>query len=388
MLARRIRALNSTVKRFYDDLGALKRYHYDFKKLSNALRYKIYGSRYPLRVPYGPLTATFVVESRCNLRCRMCPYHALETPRPRTSFWISFDEFKRVADVMLENGLLNVHICAIGEPFLNKDIFKMIEYSKHKKATCSVLSNGSRVISDKIEQIVCSGLDIFKTDLDSGDPTQYEFIKRRASWKVVIDNISRLAETRSKYKINLKIGVDCIVMKYNYKTLRNLVRICSDLGVDSLMFSYLVPVESMGELASEKNVVKPDDYEIIKEVNEAVDLARQLKLEVSVPPLYDQSRQGETMCHALWSKLMINLPNPKLPKDEWLGNASMFCKLGFYEEGMSFGNILKQPFQDVWNGQKIIDLRRRLLEGTPPRICIEECPHYFKPNLALDHKKD
>ena len=79
---------------------------------------------------------------------------------------------------------------------------------------------------------------------------------------------------------------------------------------------------------------------------------------------------------------MINLPNPELPKDEWLGNTSLHCKLGMTGEGMSFGNILKQPFQEIWNGQKISDLRRRLLEGNPPMACIEECPQYDMPDLS------
>lgn len=387
MLTREIRTLTNTMRFLYSGLGALKRYHYDFKKLNNAFKYQRYGSRYPLHVPYGPLSATFVIESRCNLRCRMCVYHALETTRPRTDFWISFDEFKQVADIMFDNGLLNPNLCAIGEPFLNKDIFKMIDYCKRKKAVvCSVLSNGSKVISDKIDQIVCSGLDIFTTDLDSGDPAQYEYIKRRASWEIVIDNISKLVESREKHRVNLKIDIDCIVMKYNYKTLRDLVRICSDLGVDQLNLSYLVPIESTDELVSAKNVIRPDDYEIIEEINKAADLGRQLKLVVAVPGLYDVSRQGEIMCSALWRKLMINLPNPELPKDEWLGNASLHCKLSTYEEGASFGNILKQPFQEVWNGQKIIDLRRRLLAGTPPRECMEDCPQYFKPDPISNYK--
>lgn len=386
MINLKTRNLHNTINSLYRSLGAIKHYHNDFKKLGNALRYQRHISKYPLRVPCNPITATFVIESRCNLRCRMCLYHSLETTRPKTDFWISFDEFKQVADVMLDNGLLTVHLCAIGEPFLNQDIFKMIDYAKRKKANCSVLSNGSKVISNKIDQIVCSGLDLFKTDLDSGDPEQYEYIKRRASWKIVIDNISRLVESREKHKVNMKITADCIVMKYNYKTLSSLVRIGSNLGIDQLNFSYLVPFEGQSELASVQNMVKPDDYEIVEEINKAVDLGRQLKLPVSVPPLYSQCQQGEIMCSALWSKLMINLPNSELPKDEWLGNASLHCKLGIVGEGMSFGNILKQPFQEVWNGPKIIDLRRRLREGTAPRECIEECPQYFKPELLSSDK--
>ena len=166
------------------------KYSFDVKKLINGYRYIRYADKRFIEVPYNPLTATVLIGSRCNLKCRMCVYNSRDTNRSRTPLRVSFEDFKKEVDVLANNGILHVHICAIGEPFLNRDIFKMIEYVKKNNLGCSVMTNGSKVMETKIEQIVSSGLDAFHVDMDSGDPDEYEYIKYGAKWDVLINNLN------------------------------------------------------------------------------------------------------------------------------------------------------------------------------------------------------
>ena len=112
-------------------------YGFNLKKQINGYKYLRHSDKHPIKVPYNPIGATVIIDSRCNLKCRMCVYNSRDTWRPKTPFWINFEEFKRVADVLFEGGLLQLNICAIGEPFLNKDIFKMIEYIKKNSQASS-----------------------------------------------------------------------------------------------------------------------------------------------------------------------------------------------------------------------------------------------------------
>jgi MoaA/NifB/PqqE/SkfB family radical SAM enzyme len=337
------------------------------------------------RVKRGPEVATVIIEGRCNLSCRMCVYHSREIPRPRTYFTVSYDQFRAVLDVLVANGLKWCHICATGEPFVNKDIFMMIKYSKDQGLTTSVLSNGSGIITDMLERIVDSGLDYFKADFDSGDPRQIEYLKRGIRYDDLESNLRKLVSLRNQRNPRLKIMLDSIVMKSNYMHLRALFQKAADIGVDAIMLSYLVPMTEEFELMSTRNAIGFADGAIREDIASAIDYGHALGLEISRPNLYDPRFGGKQQCRSLWHKVMVNLPSPSVPKEDWVGNVGIFCKLFATSYGASFGNILKQPFDAVWNGEKMLDLRRRLRTGrSMPRICIEECPNYCDPNATMD----
>lgn len=353
------------------------KYSFDLTKLINGYRYLRCRNKRLIEVPYKPIAATVIIDSRCNLKCRMCVYNSRDTWRPKTPFWIDFEEFKRVADVLFKGGLLQLQICAIGEPFLNKDIFKMIEYVKKNNVSCSVMTNGSRIIENKIEQIVSSRLDSFHVDMDSGDPDEYEYIKAGAKWDILINNLRNLDRERKKQKSNMKIQVDSIIAKSNYKNFRKVLDQCSELNVDRVSISYLVPY-GFNEFTSRENLITYEDKMILEEMNEMIEYGRRKGLELAVPLIFERDCTENMACSAPWFKVMVNMPNLAIPKEDWLGNVSIYCELQVYEEGMSFGNILKQPLDEVWNGPKMKDLRRRLLEGNPPRPCVENCPCYHR----------
>jgi MoaA/NifB/PqqE/SkfB family radical SAM enzyme len=363
------------------------------RKLKNAARWlrggiKSYSKYTRDYVSDGPEAATIIIDSRCNLRCRMCIYHSKEILRPQTKFWINFNQFKAVVDVLYDNGLKSCHICAIGEPFLNKDIFRMIEYSKRKGLYTSVLSNGeNKILSKNLESVVESGLDMFITDLDSGDKDQAEFIKRGIKYDELISNLRTLLDLRAKGKSDMKVQLNSIVMKYNYMNLERLFDTAHSLGIDSVMLSYLVPVSEKYDFMSIRNAINLSDKKILSVIYKSVNYGRKLGLDIRVPELYKPGvdANGTLMCWALWNKMFVNFPAINVPRENWLGNAAMFCKLSCTKYGDSFGNILKQSFGDVWNGEKMIELRRRLRTGkNVPRICIEECPNYHNPNAIVD----
>ena len=66
----------------------------------------------------------------CTLKCPLCPTGQNSKARSRGK--MSFDNFKKIIDE-IGDYLYFVGLYNWGEPFLNKDIFKMIKYSKSKK---------------------------------------------------------------------------------------------------------------------------------------------------------------------------------------------------------------------------------------------------------------
>ena len=233
------------------------------------------------------------------------------------------------------------------------------------------MSNCSEVMTPHIDQIANSGIVRFFTNIDSGFPDQFEEIKEHANFNVVLNNIRKLVEMRTKAKAKFKIAIYCIAMRSNYKSYKQLMKIVNEIGADEIWFSYLQPFEEMNELTSSKNVIQQSDEHILKELDEAIEFGRNLGLNV-FPPHFPPKTKSRVNCDTMWWKLMINLPNDKIPREKWIGNVSTHCFLAHTGDAYSFGNILTDDFDDIWNGEKIQNLREQLLTNAP-EVC-KKCP--------------
>jgi MoaA/NifB/PqqE/SkfB family radical SAM enzyme len=264
-----------------------------------------------------------------------------------------------------------MHFCGTGEPIFNKDLFKMITYAQEKKMTTSMMANFSKALTPYIKRIADSNLVRIFTNLDSGFPDEFEEIREYGKWDVTIENIKKLSDTRKEGKRRFKIGVYCIAMRSNYKSYRNLMKTCSEIGVDEIWFSYLQPFEDMNELTSHKNVIQKSDEHILKEIHEAINYGRELGLHV-FPPHFPPLTNSRVNCDTMWWKIMVNLPNDKIPKEKWIGNVSSHCFLTHIGEAYTYGNLLTDDFDDIWNGETLVGLREKLLKGAP-EVC-RTCP--------------
>lgn len=337
----------------------------------NAFKYFRNRKKPIIKVPWYPIYATIVVESRCNRRCKYCLWHSRDTPRPYWPLHLSFKDFKKITDILASKHLAHMHFCGTGEPIFNKDLFKMIEYALQKRMTTSMMANFSDAITPHIDRIANSGIIRIFTNLDSGFPSELEEIKEYSSWDTITGNLRKLVKARKEARKRFKIGVYCIAMRSNYKSYKNLMKVSSEIGIDEIWFSYLQPFEEMNELTSSANIIQKSDKHIINEIEEAVTLGRQLGLHV-FPPHFPPLTKKRVNCDTMWWKIMVNLPNDKIPKEKWIGNVSNHCFLSHIGEAYSYGNMLRDDFDDIWNGETMMSLRKKMLTDAP-EVC-KTCP--------------
>jgi len=100
-----------------------------------------------------PWAVQIEITNNCNLRCKTCP-RLLELETKGSSIRdMDFDTFKRILDSM--KNLFQAIICGRGEPFLNSDIFRMIEYAVSKGIPLVlVATNGTLLHGKNIEGLI------------------------------------------------------------------------------------------------------------------------------------------------------------------------------------------------------------------------------------------
>jgi radical SAM protein with 4Fe4S-binding SPASM domain len=171
----------------------------------------------------------------CNLRCLTCATGAELMKRPAAL--MSFDMFRDVIDQVKDYVCLLV-FWSWGEPFINKDAFRMIRYAKDSGLLVHTSTNGHYFHTrEEARKVIDSGLDSLIVAVDGLDQPTYEKYRKGGSLHRVIGSIENLvAERASAGARHPMITLRFIVMKHNEHQIDRVMEFARGLGVDRLTF--------------------------------------------------------------------------------------------------------------------------------------------------------
>jgi len=256
---------------------------------------------------HKPTSLQIETSGICNLRCKICPirYHR------RSGGLMSFKNFKKILSQFKYLRSLCLH--GLGEPFLNPDIYKMINYAKRRGIRkIWLVTNGTKMNVDKV---VDSSLDEVWFSVDT--VKDYQKI-RGIDVNVVIEKISKLLKKRKKRP---KMIITMVLTKETFKDIIHTINVFDDLGVDGFM---------------------------------AFDFNRIFAGKGSYHQITD--KQSKTICdHVIQMQTnFIYTPQPSIclfpwltPYITWNGFVTPCCIK--WDETLNIGNVLKEDFSKIWN---------------------------------------
>ncbi len=172
----------------------------------------------------------------CNLNCPMCVTGRSRSELPRNEKMLSFEDFKKVIDDV--RGFA-VHLCLhyAGEPLLNKDIFRMIEYADKLNILTIISSNCVLLNSPEIrKKLLGSGLYKFHCSVDGATKETYQKYRPGADFEQVKSNILNLVKERAGRKTPI-IALQLIATKTTFAEKEQYIALAKELGVDSAFFT-------------------------------------------------------------------------------------------------------------------------------------------------------
>jgi MoaA/NifB/PqqE/SkfB family radical SAM enzyme len=133
----------------------------------------------------------------CNLHCPFCAVGKGSTDHPK--YLMRFDEFKRIMD-MLGDYLFQVEIYQYGEPLLNPDVFRMIEYAKRKYYAFTRISTNLNIFNkEKAERLVASGLDYLTLSIDGASQETYSKYRVGGDFNKVLENVTLIVAAKKAH---------------------------------------------------------------------------------------------------------------------------------------------------------------------------------------------
>jgi radical SAM protein with 4Fe4S-binding SPASM domain len=290
------------------------------------------------------------IEARCNLECTMCPRN---NPNFKEGE-MSYEMFARIMDQL--PFLREVQLAGLGEPFLHKDLFTMIEYLRRRKMRSVVVTNGTLLNKHNIEKILRSGLDALHVSIDSADPEVYKSIRVGAKLENVTENLKNLVECRNNERSKLQINVNSILMRRNYHQVEEMIKLCSAIGADSISFSdmqYTFDVGISTESESLRRASEAEKQEMRRLFAKSEALSRNLGIRIGLPNL-EQPGLREN-CKQPWLYLVVKETARVRP----------CCAI----HDVEFGDLTEDTYSAIWNNSKFVAFRTRLLSSDVPAEC-------------------
>jgi len=341
-------------KKYYDAIKTNK----SFSKTSPIQKYKIMrnvfifllntSSKKPLVIKNKPVTAQIEPTSECNLACRMCIRKKAGVPFGS----MSFENFKKILDSL--DSLYKLGLSGQGELFLNKELFDMIEYANKRGILVNLNSNGTLLTGDIIDKICKADIGEIGISVDSTNKERYEKIRIGANHEKLLDNIKNLVEALKKNKKSTIVTITPIIFKNNIDELPEFVELANKLGVKKIGFQTLQTKENY--IKSYGKDMKAQIVKEMKKLNEKMAEAKNLAEKYGMTLIFDEEESPG--CIWPWRGIYVT----------WDGDVTACCKI-VETNDFSLGNILKQDFWEVWNGEKYKELRKLLRERKSPLSC-------------------
>ncbi len=351
-----------------------------------------------------PYYVQFEVTTHCNLACYMCVRNeVIKHPRH-----LAFEDFRRVFDQIRPPTLT---LSGAGEPLLNPALAQMIAHASRQGTRTMIPSNGTLLLKGDTENgrsgdavdawmrrsvdadaastlsrshactssvlaasLVEAGLNVLKISIDAATAGTYVAIRRQDCFDKIVEGVRRLGELKkARGTRSPEIRFDVVILKENYAEIPDIVRLACDLDVGTVFFRAL-QTKGIGS-QREEEIGKDMDFDGLARavrtgIGEAArlkvrtnlkDVARDFEAYRSIYLAQDANMAGQ-ICLLPWLQCFISVKGELSP-----------CCATYTNESFSGGNVFEQPFEAVWNGEKMQALRRQFKSRRNPFAVCRDC---------------
>ena len=308
---------------------------YGPRKLYNLLMARIQYSAGSTRLYYYPARITIESGNICNLRCPLCPTGQRNSSAKKG--FLSFTDFKRFIDETGKN-LLLIRLYNWGEPLLNKELVKMIEYANEKYIMVKISTNLSFPIEDsQAEALIKANLQKIYVSCDGASGSTYKTYHIDGDFNSVVSNMKLLIEKKMKLR-NQYTDIIWLfhVFKHNEHEIEKARAMAKDMGIKIAINKMRTDMGKEIFETAEKSIER--DSKWLPE-----------NPEYNVFNMFEKKPKNRFNCDLLWTETVIN----------WDGSILPCCAV--YNETHSFGNIKEDSFKNIWNNEKYISARKNIL---------------------------
>lgn len=335
--------------------------YFSYPSYLNSILFKPrFVNHYPVHLNIEPTTA-------CNLTCQTCSHkHFIENPS-----FLKFGIFKSIID---ECRPKKVSLNGLGETFLNKNIFEMIEYAKSKNIDLVTSTNGTFLERDA-KNILSSPLSTLRISLDATNSEIYKIIRGSDKFDQIINGIQLINKLKKERNANITLRLEYVIQNDNLNFLKEFVSLSEILEIKYINFQVICnPIDPTDDFRKDL-VNKFQRTLFINKLQEALIFAKQLKIKNNLQNLVSNFNIV-WKCYQTIKRPNLNLSHKciqpwisaMVTADGWL---SLCCKIR--SQDMFAGNIIEKDLFHVWNNEKFMKFRQNLKKSKNVHFFCKDC---------------
>jgi len=285
-----------------------------------------------------PFTVSIEPTTACNLRCPECPSGLRSFTRDTGN--LKSDFFSEMVDEFHEH-LMYLIFYFQGEPYINPDFLKMVNYAHQKKIYTITSTNGHFLNDENAKKTIESGLDRMIISVDGTTQETYQNYRKEGKLETVLQGARNIVKWKKKLGSKTPHTIfQFLVVKPNEHQIPEIYKLAKEIGIDEVKLK----------------TAQVYDY---KNGNDLIpDQAKYSRYALKEDGTYRIKNKLLNHCWKLWHSCVIT----------WDGMVVPCC---FDKDATHIlGDLKEKSFSDVFYGAEYVNFRHQLLRG---RDQIEIC---------------
>lgn len=339
-----------------------------------------------------PVLVVMDLTERCNLKCRMCYFSAVDRlrfkPYDRSlseNGLMPLEVFERIAEELFPRAWRVALGCA-AEPLIHPKFTEMVEIAgRYGIDDLWFPTNLLALTRTKAEAICEAGVNVVGVSIDGTTEETYESIRIGGKWSRLMSSIELLNEVRGGRSGRTQMRIIFTWMKSNFDQLRTLPEFAERMGASSLDVRFVAPTDRVDNGPELLDDCDPKEIRHLLRETAKDAVVRGLRLD-SYPDfeLPEEIPTGwrERLRRARWrrraglerSEYAQFRKHERLQGCAWPRNIYVVRPNGavspciFWEE-QPLGFFPETDFASLQGGEPLRDIRSGLLNGSPIGTC-------------------
>ena len=342
------------------------------------------------RLPTG---AVYEATMRCNLHCEFCYVGDLLNLEGE---WRQELTLEALATAFPEQAGFQISLTG-GEIFMRKDIMSVLDLFRSKGYACGYLTTNGTIISEEraeaLAELAAQGF-LKHISVSVDGPKELHDVARglTGTFERTTAGLKRLQEAARRKGAPLRLSINTTVAHESLEALDRMVDVAEELGVDAIGLNHLM-YSTPEEVAETVKIIGAPDASVIATFvtpDPGVDVER---VRTQVHALAQKCREKNVLFDyrpKVHTPLLDSYYTPGTKLDGRCLYPFLHARVSFSGKvyfcpfiRVEVGDLTTSSLEDIWNGERYVEMRRRLLEHGIFPVCRRCCKVELAPEPAV-----